>query len=217
MSPHGAGNDLALASLDFLGGEHELRERACSEVRAAGAALGTVGRSVGEAAGGSIQVTTNARGQVDDVQVSRDWSTKIEADAFAGQLFQAYRAALMQAINTVALRKFAESEQNDDSGRPAAGGGAIAEPSVDSREWLASVWADLREVDDTLHRLERQTSAVEVERKVASPHGYLTATCRAGHVTAISGDTRRIRGADSQQLRAAALAIFRAAQSGDQP
>ncbi|WP_144122483.1 hypothetical protein [Catellatospora sichuanensis] len=219
MSPYANGNDLALASLDFLGDDDELRERARAEQLAADGEPGPADRRQGVAASGAIRVTTSAQGLVDDVEVTRNWREHVDPDAFADALFEAYAAALAQTVNAAALREFAASEQ--DGGlrrRPGTRGTSTAspEPPADAQVWLATVWDTLRELDDTLHRLERGRPEGESVRRVASPHGLLTATCRGRQVTAVSGDARRIREADPQQLRTEALAVFRAARH-DEP
>ncbi|GIF98128.1 hypothetical protein [Catellatospora citrea] len=216
MSPNARGDGPVLASLDFLGDDQELRARARAELRADGES-GSAERRPGAAASRAIRVITSARGLVEDVEVSRDWRKRLDPDRFADALFQAYAAALAQTVNAAALREFAASEQGGalrhaDTRRTSA---ASPEPPGDSRVWLASVWDTLRELDDTLHRLDRGRPDGEGVRHVASPHGHLTATCRGRQVIAVGGDTRRIREADPQQLRTEALAVFRAARLGD--
>lgn len=212
MSAYESGDGLVLASLDVLGDDGELHERARAELRAAD-------RDSGPADGEgqtAIRVTVSAQGLVEDVSVSRDWRAHVEPSAFADTLFQAYAAALGQLVNASALRAFAAYEQTGDR-RPGSAGTAptaSGAPPAEPRVWLASVWDTLRELDDTLHRLERGQGTDA--RTVTDPYGHLTATCRGGQVTAVTGDARRIGAADPQQLRAAALAVFRAAQRGDQ-
>lgn len=210
MSAYASGDDLVLASLDVLGDDGELRERARAELRAT---TPDTGPADGRAA---IRVTVNDRGLVEDVTVDRNWRDHVAPEAFADTLFRAYAAALAPLVNAPALRAFAAYEQGDRRPSPDTRATASTPPPADPRVWLASVWNTLRDLDDTLHRLERGQPDDTQLRTVTDPQGHLTATCRDGQVTAVTGDARRIGAADAQRLRTAALAVFRAAQRGDQ-
>src|SRR5688500_14124989 len=91
-----------LASLVWLGDTSELRAGAEAALRK-NEDEGQAERLERADESGSILVTVDARGQVVDVGVARDWRERLELGRFAGALFEAYVAAVKASFERAAL------------------------------------------------------------------------------------------------------------------
>lgn len=206
-------DDFKLESLDFLGDEDELRARARQELLAAGENVDAPGRQDGTDETGSIRVSMDRDGAIEEVDVNRQWSERLGAGEFANALLSAYNAAAAKHMNAAALAAFAAQERGEDPDRRGsfAGGSTGLPDPADERVWLGAIWSKLSDNDDVLHRIERGERLVSNERTFTGPHGYLTARLEGGAITGIRGDAELIESADAGQLRVEALAVFRAA------
>lgn len=205
--------DFKLESLDFLGDEDELRARARQELLAAGENVDTPGRQDGTDETGSIRVSMDRDGAVEDVDVNRQWSERLSAGEFANALLAAYNAAAAKHMNAAALAAFAAQERGEEPTRRTGYDNAttgLPDPA-DERVWFGAIWSKLSDNDDMLHRIERGERLANNERTVTGPHGYLTAQLDSRAITGIRGDAELIKSADAGQLRVEALAVFRAA------
>ncbi|MBF9131048.1 hypothetical protein I0C86_19095 [Plantactinospora sp. S1510] len=228
-------DDLNLASLDFLGDSNVLRAQARRELDAAGGRIRPAAHHEGADRTDSIRVSVDAEGQVESVEITRGWQERIDPAGFPAALFEAYAAGVQKLITGSALAAFAKEEESggDPFGlgrRPKSPFGPdergtdryarprqVAEPEPDDRDWLAITRSTLDDLDDQLRRLDRidigLVAADDPERTLTSPHGHLTARIQGRGIAGITGDTQRIRGASTEQLRLEAIGLFRAVRA----
>jgi len=197
-------DEFGLASLDSLGDPDELEARA----RRAMAELGPdADRPDGADASNSVWVTTNGRGRVHSVEISRQWRDRLEPGDFGRALFQAYTSANLKAMAVAAAREeFAD------------GAGSAAEPEswMDGSaggDWLAQIRARLERVDEELlaadRRLAEGRASDEYERSVTSPAGYVTLKLNGDTLVGAASDVMAIRRADAESIRLDILDAFR--------
>ncbi|MFK3985257.1 hypothetical protein ACI2K4_33395 [Micromonospora sp. NPDC050397] len=240
---YGHDEGLTLARLDSLGDSEQLREEARRQLTQAGGSVHLSTHYEGTDRSNSIWVSVDPGGQVVGVELSRLWRERLEPAGFASALFESYGDAVRKLTNTTALAALAAREES--GGRPfdpavpadagsgtmpvtaAAGrsGGRpqrqpVPEEPVDEREWLASTWDLLEDINRRLRRLDRinseSTARESSEETLTSPHGHFTVRLRGRTIAGVTGDLHRVRGASDDQLRREALAVFRAAQANGQ-
>jgi hypothetical protein len=218
------GDDLELASLDFLGDADRRREEARKEMSEAGADGHPASSQEGADQTDSVWVCMDTEGRVQGIEISRHWRGRMEPGAFAAALFEAYVDAVRKLINRAAVAALAsrqEAEVRLESDLPSVAGSRtvpprrVPEPQVDEREWLAATWDLLAGIDDQLRRIDEINRKLDARDRrtttLVSPQGYLTARIEGQAISEISGDAQRIRTAGDEQLRLEALALFRAA------
>ncbi|MFC6022322.1 hypothetical protein ACFP2T_39960 [Plantactinospora solaniradicis] len=219
-------DDLELANLDFLGDTDALRAQVRKMLDAAGGQVRPSARHEGADRTDSIRVAVDPEGRVESVGISGRWQERLDPDGFPAALFEAYGAGVQKLITAGALAAFAEevAAGGDPFGpgrRPAEPDGrpvpSSPGPDPGDRDWLAMTRSTLADLDDQLRRLDRidigSAATDDRERTVRSPHGHLTARIQGRVIAGITGDSQRIRGAGSEQLRLEAMGMFRAVQS----
>jgi hypothetical protein len=213
------GDEFKLASLDFMGSTAELEAKAQAALKTAGGDYSIPESQEGADSTGSIRVTVDQLGAVVDVHVGREWRDRLKPAEFAAGLFAAYRAAVTRAVAAQGMAsllkdqgKTIEEREREEHRRSVQIQESLSySPPDDERSWLRTAWDKLYELDNRLHNLGRAEPGV-AQTRVPSPYGHLVLTHQGATITGITGDAERIASADPQQLRAEALAIFRAAK-----
>jgi len=209
---------LSLRSLDLLGSDAELRERAEAALRDRDAHQ-VPGLHTGRDATGSVTVLLGDDGQVRDVTVARDWSRRIGAAGVGEALFEAYAAAVRSTLEATALAEPQQEPPPAEAASPQGPRGESAAHEAADQDWMRRVWQTLQDNDAKLEELARRPDGIADESAV-SPHGSLTARHRAGSIVAITGDPDLIAELDTGQLQYEAHALLRSCgeiRSGTEP
>ncbi|MFY1620917.1 hypothetical protein [Micromonospora sp. WMMD736] len=196
-----------LASLDFLGDDSVLREKADRALRETGRGLRPEDCS-GADQTGSVRVVVDTQREVSAVTIARDWRSHLGPSGFADALFEAYAAAVQAALEAAALLHL-QTQERDPAASDQAPLDRSPDRDVDEYTWLRDTWRTLSDLDaelDAATRLPRRTD----ESSMSSPNGCLTLHIRAGGIAGITGDVRRIARADAGQLQFEARSLFRA-------
>jgi hypothetical protein len=170
----------------------------------------------------SVRVTVDARARVQNVEVSRRWPERLDPTQLPAAIFAAYTSAVQQAFTSAAASALAAEQDRAEpdlaqrqrfDDEPTATALPSAGDPADDREWLAAIWSTLDDVHATLSRTAGSAArgARADDTTVSSPHGHLVVHLRGRGLTGITGNPRQIRTATAEQLRAEALAVFRAA------
>lgn len=208
-------DDFELRSLDFLGDEQELRAAALADLAAAGGRNYRAPRHE-EAADStnSVRVAVDQKGSVTDVNFRSDWRSELVPQRLGTALLEAHKNATSAMMNALALASLAEEERaaadgDDDEPRESTPLPEAPEPGI------AEIWRMLSDVEDMMYRAEklsRQAPADRV-RTVYSPYGHFHGTCDGRTLTSITAELTLVQQADSEQLRSAALELFRQAEN----
>lgn len=117
MQPLGRDPRLTLASLDDLGPDEVSAAEIRKQIQANGEDYRAPAHQEGADASDSVQVSVDAHGRVEGVEISRRWQERLEPDRFAPALFEAYTAAVRKALDAAAMQAFA-AEQRAAGNRP---------------------------------------------------------------------------------------------------
>ncbi|MEQ4301172.1 hypothetical protein ABNF97_07235 [Plantactinospora sp. B6F1] len=221
---YGRDDNLELSRLDSLGDSDRLRADARRELTEAGERFVPPAHHEGADPSDSVWVTVDSDGRVESVDISRHWLDRLDAEGFPSALHAAYTSAVRKLVNASVLATLAAQEEigrhpfappNPPAGRPTPTPEPPAPGPVDERDWLSQTWQAIEDIDEQLRRLDQISTDIEFresrEKILTSPEGHLTARINGGGVTTITGDPQSIRNASTEQLRLAALALFRAA------
>lgn len=205
----------ALASVDSLGSTDELREQARRLLPPGGGDARPPARQEATDATGAVRVVVDDRARVADVWISPRWRDRLDADGVAAAVSSAYHAAAGLAVEAHALAALAAEEAGQDL--PAAAEPAQApDAPTHLAEWLA--WARGK-LDDIYAERERVARIRATDRpgrrERTGPHGCFNATLQGPDLVDVTGDARRIRQADSEQLREDALDVLSDAGPAD--
>jgi hypothetical protein len=148
----------------------------------------------------SIWVTVDPRGRLLDVEISRTWSERMDADSFGDALFGAYTAAMQKAV---LIEAAAREERPPPRRRPEP----VAEEDFSPEVWLARVRATLDTAEATLRAAARAKTDGVADREVRGRNGYLTMRLRAGTPVGITGGAA-LANANRGRLREDVLDIF---------
>lgn len=168
---------------------------------------------------GMVSVVVDDRAQVRTVQISPRWRDRLDADRLCAALLETYYAAKQQAVGAFVTASRAARE----AGKPLA----VVPPedtptrsrrppdrTRDREAWLRWLTDTIAHTKATMRETAELAAAIDRgPRERTGPHGYLTATVQ-GDVTAITGDTRSIWYASTEDLEQDALAVL---TSGDTP
>ena len=196
---------LSLANLDFLGDDDALRTNAAQAVDEF-ASRSAPRLHSGQDRTASVSLLLTRAGQVEDVTISRDWRRQAGVTRIGDAVYEAYTGALGSLLETIAV----EELQRDQPAlaRPAQPPATSTEPELDQALWLQRTWGALHHIDADLARLSHAPEQPE-QRTISSPHGCLTLHLRGAGITAITSDTARVAGMDTEQLRLEARSLFR--------
>ncbi|WP_349876297.1 hypothetical protein ABIH81_19340 [Micromonospora sp. HUAS YX12] len=138
--------------------------------------------------------------------ISRDWRRQAGVTRIGEAVYEAYTGALGSLLETTAL----EELQRDPPApaRPAQPPATSKEPELDQDLWLQRTWGALHTIDAELARLTHAPEQPE-QRTISSPHGCLTLHLRGTGITAITADSARVAGTDTEQLRFETRLLFR--------
>jgi hypothetical protein len=216
MLGNGNGRSRALAGLDALGDSAQLRVAAQRELRAAGGEP-PADRQEGVDGSGAVRVVVDRHRRVTTVAIEGGWRRRLQPGALAGALFDAYTEAVRAALAAAALHRLA-----DGAPPPAAAGpdplDPVPDPDLDPREWREAAREALNRNARRLRQaatLAAEATARGRERVVRSPAGCFAFHLRGRGATTITGDTARVAAAETDELRADAVAGFAAAGLAD--
>jgi hypothetical protein len=195
-------DDLGLASLDFLGNPDELDANADQAMAELGLTEGS-GTPEGSDPTNTIMVSTDRKGRIRSVEISRQWRDRLDPGDFGQAVFQAYSSANIKALVA-------------DAGSDVDGGGDSFEPLPDPErghaEWLAQIRDRLDRVDNSLYESERKLSqgrGPAMDRTVKSPSGFVTLQLNGDALVGVTADIMLIRRVDAEQLRLELMDAFR--------
>jgi hypothetical protein len=216
MPPHENHVDrLTLRSLDALDVADVLRVQAEVERWAAVAESGRPRQYDAADATGSVRVSIDGRGRVEDLHVSPAWRERLSPAEFAAAVHGAYTDAMRMAI-AGARRGGEDQPRGAAQPRPHDDHAWYVGRDVADREWVQSTWDALDGVGAELRRLtqlEAQGKAqADRDTTISSPQGYLTVHLRGAGLVGILGAVGRISGADAATLRREAIAVLQAAR-----
>ncbi len=196
---------LSMANLDFLGDDDTLRTNAAHAVDEF-ASRSAPRLHSGQDRTASVSLLLTRAGQVEDVTISRDWRRQAGVTRIGDAVYEAYTCALGSILEAIAL----EELQRDQPApaRPAQPPAISTEPELDQALWLQRTWGALHHIDAELAQLTRAPEQPE-QRTFSSPHGCLTLHLRGAGITAITSDTARVAGMDTEQIRFEARSLFR--------
>ncbi|MEV4691339.1 hypothetical protein AB0K27_09485 [Micromonospora echinospora] len=194
-----------MANLDFLGDDDTLRTNAAHAVDEF-ASRSAPRLHSGQDRTASVSLLLTRAGQVEDVTISRDWRRQAGVTRIGDAVYEAYTCALGSILEAIAL----EELQRDQPApaRPAQPPAISTEPELDQALWLQRTWGALHHIDAELAQLTRAPEQPE-QRTFSSPHGCLTLHLRGAGITAITSDTARVAGMDTEQIRFEARSLFR--------
>jgi hypothetical protein len=132
--------------------------------------------------------------------------------ALGPALLEAHKNANSAMMNALALASLAEEERKAADGDDEPEEPQYLPPAPEPD--IAEIWRMLSDVEDMMYRtdkLSRETPADRV-RTIYSPLGHFHGTCEGRTLTQITAELRLVQQADSEQLRSAALELFRRAE-----
>lgn len=198
-----------LARIDFFGDDAELRRRA-EDALAEADAMPQPSTFTGQDRAGSVTVVVDHSGDVQDVNIAREWRSHVGVGGVGDALFEAYTAASSAVVESVALQQLRRGPSAAPARTaPSRGVNADDADDADDREWLRRTWLSLNDIDSHLERMRRPPDPVSDE-EILSPSGSLTLRLRGGRVAAIVADVRRVALLDAGKLRFEARTLFQA-------
>ncbi|WP_203858202.1 hypothetical protein [Plantactinospora mayteni] len=202
-----------MRSVDFLGDQRELRVAALADLEAVGGKNYRAPQyEEASDSTGCVRVAVDQKGAVRDVHFRSDWRADLRPQALGPALLEAHKNANSAMMNSLALASLAEEERNaaDGDDEPQEPRPLPEAPEPD----IAEIWRMLSDVEDVMYRadkLSRETAADRV-RTISSPIGHFQGTCEGRALTRITAELTLVDQADNEQLRSAALELFRRAE-----
>ncbi|MEV0270418.1 hypothetical protein AB0H43_16680 [Hamadaea sp. NPDC050747] len=158
--------------------------------------------------GGTVRVSVDQTGAVVDVHIRSDWRDRIGVGGLGPALLEARQNAVGAMARALILAGLAERERVAADGpdwRPVP----YVEPMT-----IEEVWQRLSDHEDQLYRRRKAARAAENHaRPVGGLLSLFSGRCAGGRLVGITAEPMRIQQADTEQLRHAALDLFRQAES----
>ncbi|NUR69394.1 MAG: hypothetical protein HOU81_01095 [Hamadaea sp.] len=165
---------------------------------------------------GIVRVTVDRSGAVVDVHIRSDWRDRIGVGGLGPALLAARENAAGAMARALVLGRLAEQERAASEGREPSRDrrpGAYAERST-----IDQVWQRLSDNEDHAYRRQKaaRAAAERQPRAIGGPLGLLSGRCEGGRLVGITAEPTRTRQADTEQLRHAALDLFRQAEAAEE-
>ncbi|WP_181445023.1 YbaB/EbfC family nucleoid-associated protein [Micromonospora endophytica] len=178
------------------------------------------GHHRGSDAHGVVSVVADGAGQVESVDIDREWFARTPASSVGPALLEAYQAAMVAVLDAVAERmSAAEREAPPPVAAEAAGRSSDAErPATLVAPSFADVRAALHDLEERQYERERRRRLRQLDRPQArvvhGPHRMVSVTVRGGDIAEITvaNGVRRDRAAT---LGEDVVLALRAARSQD--
>lgn len=200
-----------LRSLDFLGDRQALKAAALADLEAVGGKNYRAPQY--EEAGDStntVRVAVSRKLAVMDVHISSEWRAVLRPHNLGPALLEAHRNATTAMMNSLALASLAEQERKaaDGEGHEPSEPDPLPEaPDADIKQ----IWRMLSDVEDMMYRADKMSrqAAADNTRTVHGTLGLFKGVCEGRALVSISAELTLIQQVDTEQLRSAALDLFR--------
>jgi hypothetical protein len=203
-----------LRDIDFSGDRAQLRREALAELAKVGGRNYRAPAS-NEASDDSdtVRVAVDQSGKVVDVHIRSDWRDRLGASRLGPALLDARNNAAAAMARAKCLAILAERER------------VAAEDHGPNRDWrprpyvepmtIEQVWQRLSDNEDRLYRRQKaaRVAAEGRTRTVGGSLGLLSGRCEGRALVSITVEPMWVQRADTEQLRDAALELFRQAET----
>jgi len=163
----------------------------------------------------TVRVAVDQAGKVVEVHIRSDWRDRLGAGGLGPAMLEARKNAAAAMARARSLGALAEQERRAAEG-----------PEPDRDRWplpyvepmtIDQLWQRLSDNEDRLYRRQKAARAAAEgnTRTVGGPLGLLSGRCAGRVLVSITAEPMRVQRADTEQLRHAALELFRQAETGE--
>lgn len=203
-----------LRDINFGGDRARLRGEALAELAEAG------GRGYRAPAGeeatddsATVRVAVDRSGRVADVHIRSDWRDRLGAGGLGPALLQARNNAAAAMARAAGLAALAERERmTAQGGEPDRGRRPV--PYVEPMT-IGQVWQQLSDNENRLYQRQKAARPGADSRTAGGALGLLSGRWEGRALVGITAEPMWVQGADTEQLRHAALELFRQSEARD--